>query len=251
MFWWTVVITLLLGVATFSWIFSIYVFTHPEQPLSYRLLTRFERLDAIKQFTEKTMPGGRTYSAKDIYQKFYAWSDRQLEVNNRLLRRNYITNYRDEKPLYLRGRYKIVHARPLTGDDIFPHGLVARAVAVTEQNREFPNVMIEYVLPTEPGAVTASPFSAGDILEIDVGRDRHRLYSSLINVERLPEDSLLFTVVPLRYGPHQVDADQVITAVPPPLLNLNARLPITLDDPPAVPLAGPEAEVAAIPAGAP
>lgn len=231
MFWWTIGICLLVGMATFSWIFSIFVFTHPEKPFSYSFLEKLHRLEEIKQFTEKNVPSGKTYNPKDLYQKFYTLSDRNLKDNNSILRRNYITNYKskDEKPFYVSGRFRVVHARPLTKNDVFTTGMVARAVAINEDDREYRNVIVEYVLPTAEAAAPDQQFSAGDIIDIDSRRKKRRLYSSVINVERLNEDSLVFTVIPLLYGEHTVDAAKniTLTATPPERLNMKASLPIT------------------------
>lgn len=244
MFWWSVAIAILFGAAVFSWIFCIQVFTHPERPLNYSLLQRFNRLEELQRFTEKTVPSGRTYEAKELYQKFYSWNAKQLAVHNSQLKRNYITNYREtktknERPMFVRGRFRITHARTLTPDDLFPHGVVARAVAVTENGNDFPNVVVEYVLPTAH-PVTALDFNPGDLLDIDGRRQKRRLYSSVINIERSGEDVLVFTVVPLLYGEHAVDPanGRILVAEPPPFLNLHARLPFT-EDPAASPLPDP------------
>src|SRR3954468_10816976 len=50
LFWWTILITLLIGVATFCWFFSIMVFKYPEKPFNYRLLTKLEKLERIARF---------------------------------------------------------------------------------------------------------------------------------------------------------------------------------------------------------
>ncbi|MES2707830.1 MAG: hypothetical protein V4726_14655 [Verrucomicrobiota bacterium] len=231
MFWWTIGISVLIGMATFSWIFSIFVFTHPETPFNYGFLEKMHRLDEIRQFDEKSVPSGKSYSPKDLYQKFYTLSDRNLKDNNSILRRNYITNYKnkDEKPFYISGRFRVVQARPLTKDDVFTTGMVARAVAINEDDREYRNVVVEYVLPTIADAKPEQQFSAGDILDIDSRRKKRRLYSSVINVKRINEDVMVFTVIPLLYGDHTVDAAKgiTLTAAPPARLNLKAPLPIT------------------------
>ena len=125
-FWWSVAIVILMALAAFSWIGSIFVFTHPERPFNYQLLSRIQRLEEIKLFTEKDIPTGKSLTPPELFQKFYPFTGENLANHNELLRRNYITNYksRDEKPYYVRGRFKVVHARPLTGKDLFPSGLV-------------------------------------------------------------------------------------------------------------------------------
>lgn len=231
-FWWSVAIVILMALAAFSWIGSIFVFTHPERPFNYQLLSRIQRLEEIQLFTEKDIPMGKSLTPPELFQKFYPFTGENLANHNELLRRNYITNYksRDEKPYYVRGRFKVVHARPLNGKDLFPSGLVARAVAVNQDGREYRNVVVEYVLPTG-SAVPGVEFSPGDLLDIDSRRSKKRLYGSVINIQRPSEDVLVFTVVPLMYGEHLIDPVKniVLTATPPLRLNMGARLPITDD----------------------
>ena len=231
-FWWTVAIVILVALAAFSWIASIFIFTHPEKPFNYKLLSRIQRVEEIKQFTEKDMPAGKSLTPPELYQKFYPFSGENLANHNTLLRRNYITNFknRDEKPYYVRGRFKVVHARPLTENDIFPHGLVARAVAVNQDGREYRNVVVEYVIPTQ-SEVPGVEFAPGDVLDIDSRRSKKRLHGAVINIHRLKEDVLIFTVVPLMYGEHLIDPvkSKVLTATPPVQLNLSAPFPITDD----------------------
>ena len=231
-FWWSVAIVILMALAAFSWIGSIFVFTHPEKAFNYQLLSRIQRLEEIKHFTEKDIPMGKSLTPPELFQKFYPFTGENLAEHNELLRRNYITNYksRDEKPYYVRGRFKVVHARPLTDKDLFPSGLVARAVAVNQDGKEYRNVVVEYVLPTG-SAVPGVEFSPGDLLDIDSRRSKKRLYGAVINIQRPSEDVLVFTVVPLMYGEHLIDPVKniVLTAIPPQRLNMRARLPITDD----------------------
>lgn len=230
-FWWSIGIVVLMALAAFSWIGSIYIFTHPEKPFNYKLLSRIQRLEEIKQFTEKDRPSGKSLTPPELYQKFYPFKEADLATHNGVLRRNYITNFksRDEKPYYVRGKFRVVHARPLTEKDVFPHGMVARAVALNDDGKEYRNVVIEYVLPT-PAAVPGIEFAPGDLLDID-SSSRKRLYGAVLNVHRLNEDVLVFTVVPLMYGEHLIDPAKnlVLTAQPPALLNLSATFPITDD----------------------
>ena len=232
-FWWAIAITVLLGAATFSWFFCILVFTHPEKPMHYALLSRFNKLEPIRQFTEKDAPGGKSYDQRDLYQTFYSFTDENLAQKSTDLRRAYITNYKDERPVYVKGRFRILQARPLKDGDMFTSGVVARAVALSDNDREYRNVVIEYILPTrEPSDVKFGP---GDIIEIDTAaqRRKRRLYATLLNVHRQGDDSMVFTVVPLVYGEHAVDADKgiVIKAEPPKRLNLGGSLPVTTEAP--------------------
>ena len=181
-FWWAVAITLLLGLATFSWFFSFMVFTHPQKPMNYAILD--------------------------------------------------LTNYKDDRPVYVKGRFRIIHARPLGATDVFTKGIVARAIAINEHDKEYRNVVIEYVIPTR--SASSAQFGTGDIIEIDTSsqRNKRRLHATLLNVQHQPDESLVFTVVPLVYGEHAVDAGKgtSIIAEPPARLNLKATWPITGKD---------------------
>lgn len=233
-FWWAIGIVVLVALAAFSWIGSIYIFTHPEKPLNYKLLSRIDRLEKISHFTEKDRPAGKSLTPPELYQKFYPFTDGNLDNHNSLLRRNYITNFknRDEKPYYVRGRFKVVHSRPLGEGDVFPRGLVARAVAVTEDGKDYRNVMVEYVLPTA-SAAPVQGFAPGDLLDIDSRRTKKRLWGAVLNIHRQSEDTLVFTVVPLMYGEHLIDpsTNRTLTALPPARLDMSGGFPITGPDP--------------------
>lgn len=229
-FWWTIAIVILMALAAFSWIGSIYIFTHPEKPLNYKLLSQIDRLETIQHFTEKDRPAGKSLTPPELYQKFYPFTEENLTNHNSLLRRNYITNFknRSEKPYYVRGRFKVVHSRPLEQGDVFPQGLVARAVAVNEDGKEYRNVVVEYVLPTASSA-TAGGFAPGDLLDIDSRRSKKRLWGAVVNIHRQSEETFVFTVVPLMYGEHLIDPEthEILTALPPARLNMSGLFPIT------------------------
>jgi len=229
-FWWTIAIVVLMALAAFSWIGSIYVFTHPEKPFSNQLLARIHRLEPIRQFNEKDRPVGKSLTPPELYQKFYPFTADNLSNHNGLLRRNYLTNYtsREEKPYYVRGRFRVVHARALQEGDVFPCGVVARAVAVNEDGKEFRNVIVEYVLPTAK-PVAGGEFTPGDMLDIDSRPSKKRLYGAVFNISRMNDDVLVFTVVPLAYGEHLIEPVQhrVLNAVPPARLNMKGNLPMT------------------------
>jgi hypothetical protein len=230
LFWWSIAITLLIGLATFSWFFCIYVFTHPEKPFNYKLLTRFHKLDALKAFSEKDAPPGKTLAHRDVYQKFYSFSEDNLTQTNSDLHRAYITNYKDERPIYVRGHFKVLHARPLTKDDVFTCGTIARAVAVVEDEKEYRNVVIEYILPSK--TPPKDQFQPGDVLRLDTPDQagKHRLFASLLNVQRKQDEGMVFTVIPLAYGDHtNAQAGFNIRGEPPETLNMEGKWPISED----------------------
>src|SRR5688572_24556149 len=116
LFWWTILITLLLGVAICCWFFSIMVFKYPEKPFNYRLLTKLEKLEPIARFDPlaagsssaaviKRLPNGTFHNARDLLNKYYNYNPDQLRLTNSLLKRSYILNYSAESPVYVKGTY--------------------------------------------------------------------------------------------------------------------------------------------------
>jgi hypothetical protein len=242
LFWWTIIITLLLGAAIASWFFSIYVFNYPEVPFNYKLLNRLHKIEPLKKFERNDVPNGVVYGAKAAFQKFDVLTDKQLEEKSSLLRRSYLTNYRaiEDKPIYIKGDYKIYQVRPLTAVDVFPSGIVVRAQAIEPVEgapMEFPNTIVEFVFPTNGPALAA--FNVGDVLTIDQRSiyakdgdkktDARKFFASVINMERLPQHKLLLTLVPLLYGNCEIngDPDSKLTMDPPAKLNLEGKWPIT------------------------
>lgn len=224
LFWWTVAITLLLGVATFSWFFSIYVFAHPEKPFNYRLLTRFEKLAPPERFSALAVPTGAFIESKEGYGRYFSLSEKHLAVDNALLKRRYLTNYEEESPVYMKGKFRITDVRPLTETDAFTAGFVAKA-----KSHDYPNVVIEYLFPMS--AAPANPaeiFARGD----DLTLDRSSTFASVIHVAKLEDEIVSFTLVPLVYGTYEVSGVGNIALSPPSQLNMKAPWPIMDSQPP-------------------
>jgi hypothetical protein len=131
-----------MGFATFCWFFSIMVFAHPEKPFNYRVLARFDKLDPLRKFTNYTVPQGKFLPARDLLVEFYAFNHEQLSVKNDLLKRSYIRNYKQEQPLYVKGTFQVINARPLTKSDVITEGWVIRA-----RSADIEDVDVEIVLP--------------------------------------------------------------------------------------------------------
>jgi hypothetical protein len=222
LFWWTVAIFVLLALATFSWFFSLYVFRHPEIPKNYRLLSKLNKLEPIARFNERTVPQAKFHSAKEIYTRFFNYTDREIDAQNGLLKRHYIQNYSDAQPVYIKGDYRIYQVGELTAKNAITSGLVVRAKA-----RDFPNVSIEFVFPT------SDPPSARPAIGDDLVLKTNDNFASVLHISRLPEESLCFTVVPLTYYSYPVGEEQWLALSPPPLLNMDAQWPLTHDAPPA------------------
>jgi hypothetical protein len=221
LFWWTILIFVLTGLATFSWMGSLYVFNHPEKPKNYRLLAKLKKIEPLKKFSESDLPQGKFQSAKELYRQYFGYESLELDTFNNLLKRSYIQNYRDQAPLYLKGDFTIDKVVDLTANDIFSRGLVIRATS-----EDLPNVQIELILPTDE--IPKNRPSTGDELRL---KNNH-LFASLIHVSRPDSESLCFTAVPLTYPQYQVSETEKIALRPPTLLNLTGTWPLTDATPP-------------------
>lgn len=221
LFWWTIAIFILLALTTISWLSSLYIFRHPEKPRNYRLLAQFHKLEPLKKFTERNVPQGKFHTAKEIYAKYFTYTDEELDTLNNLFKRSYIRNYADDTPVYLRGKYRVYKVEELTPQQPFMSGLVVRAKSV-----ELPNVSIEFVFPTE--ALPKERPAYGDDLVLDT----NDTFGSAVHISRLPEDSLCVTLVPLTYYSfHPSDPKRTLVLSPPHRLNMDAPWPLTDDTP--------------------
>ena len=223
LFGWTVFLLLLTGLAIASWIGSFQVFGHPEQPLSYRILTAVGKIDPPKRFELTRAPNGEFLSARGIVERYGPLSNLKLAEASASLERAYIRNYALQKDLvpYLVGRFTILEARELTTEDFFPSGVVALARSATA-----PGLLIEYVC-------TAPPETSQPLLEtlqpgMELRLERSIDLSVLTSISRLSDGRLLATVVPLLYGSYAHPAgDGHFTLEPPALLNPAFPLPVT------------------------
>jgi hypothetical protein len=222
LFWWTIAIFVLLGLTTFSWFFSLYVFRHPEKPKNYRLLATLHKLEPLTKFNERNVPQGKFHSAKEIYAKYFGYADSELSAQSTLFKRNYIQNYADEQPVYLKGKYRIYKVTELKPQDAFPSGLVVRA-----KSTELPNVSVEFIFPADALPQGRPPYGDDLVLQTNA------TFASVLHISRLPEDSLCFTVVPLTYYSYPVGNQEFLSLSPPEKLNLDAHWPLTDDTPSA------------------
>ncbi len=234
LFWWTVLITLLMGVATFCWFFSIMVFRYPEKPFHYDLLTKLKRLEPLTKFDPLKIPNGTFYGAKELLGRYYNYNEEQLTLANGLLKRSYIMNYGSESPVYVKGTYKVVVARPLKDGDIMNKGWVVRA-----RSTELEDVQVELLLP---GADDAEPpFAPDDLLTLD---NKNHI-CCVINVERdAGNDGVCATVVPLTYVGFATLEKKPIKLEPPDRLNMEAHWPVVASS--EVPAVQPEVKVSAV-----
>lgn len=219
LFWWTILITLMMGLATFCWFFSIMVFQHPEKPMNYKVLARLDKLPVIRKFTIYTVPDGVAKSPRELLAGYYGYSPEQLRVANDILKRAYIRNYdKQDPPVYLTGQFEAMEVRPLTESDVMQKGWVVRARAV-----DLEDVDVEILMPGLEA--TAAPFEVGEVIVLD----KRQTFGSLVHVAKLGEERICGTVVPLVYGGFRTTAGDALSMNPPVVLNLEAGWPVSSD----------------------
>lgn len=221
MFWWTIAITLLVGLAAFCWIFSIMVFAYPERPFNYRLLTKLHKLEPLVEFEREKVPSGDVYGPRELLEfsdlsRGKHYSNEQLAHMNSLWKRAYIFNYKEERPKYVKGTWLALSTRPLTEKDVMNSGWVVRARAVDLQDVE-----LELLLPgADP---KTPPCQAGDQFMLD----NKRTFTSILHVQRTDNDGVCATVVPIIYGSFAVGGNPNISLEAPDKLNMSSRWPMT------------------------
>lgn len=222
---WTIFIVLLIGLVALCWMGSIYIFGHPEEPLSYSLLHKFKKLEPPKRFIDTAAPKGEFLGADKLIDRYGSLNNRELEKESSRLLREYIRNYDGIKGLvpYVIGNFEILDSYELTPGDFFTSGIVAVA-----QDSKQPQVLIEHVFTADPKVV---PIVHRNLLTgqpIVLERGKHaRDLAAIIGIDRLDDGRLKFTVVPISYpgyavanGPGSFDLE------PPKTLNVEAGLPI-------------------------
>jgi len=219
---WTIILTLLTAMTAFSWIFCVYVFGHPERAFNYNLLLNLEKLEPLADYSPARAPKGKFFSAKELYALYYNQKPAQLRSLSGVLRRQYILNFDDIDGVnYIKGTFRIYSARQLGPKDVFTSGIALRGEAT-----DYPNVVIEYILPGDNVPPGATDFSTNDILTVATAST----CAALIHVSKIDDDRLLFTAVPIVYGEHETPSSLTVSTKPPARLNLNGPLPITSED---------------------
>ncbi len=219
---WTIFIVFLALFAVVCWVGSFYVFGHPENAFSYRVLRSLGKIDAPQRFELTAAPRGRFLDADKLVERYGNASPEELEEINRLLLRNYVRNYRQTKDRvpYVIGSFNVMAVFRLGSSNFFPEGIVA--LARSTQN---PSLLLELIFPAEEKNIgnlerllqTGLDFTLARTLDL----------SAVIHVQRTPGGGLQITAVPLLYGSYaSTDETGTFTLEPPEDLNVSAGLPI-------------------------
>ena len=222
LFVWTVVILLLIGFAICCWVFSFYVFGHPEKPFSYSILAKLKKLDAPKRFEITAAPQGEFLTAQQLWDRYNKMTNRELERTSQTLLRNYLRNYRltADKVPYVIGSYNILDSYELNDSNLFPSGVVALAQAT-----DAPQVLVEHVFTADKRVIPVlhRMLLTGLNLRFDKTVD----LSALVNVTRLKDGRLQLTAVPLLYGSYTTSSGAGSFSLEPPShLNIAKGLPV-------------------------
>ncbi len=221
LFWWTITIILLGICVILSWTLSIYIFSHPNEPVPYRILTKLNKLEAPKKFTPASPPSGKFHTLRDLLENDFAGLDEELmKFSNKILLRDYLENFkRTESVIYISGSFTINNVRQLTSDDLFMNGTVISASLT-----DFPKAGIELVLPE-------SEWANNEMAQARQTFDLSKpFFAALIHVRQSVKDLMYFTVVPIVYGQKNIGVTQVKLS-PPKNLNIEGKWPLTSDTP--------------------
>ncbi len=228
-FWWLLANALALCFAVISWAVCLHVFRNIEIPRNYEILRKLHRLPVLQAYSVLEVPNGTALGPKELYQKFFGLTAKDVERVNTLLMRNYLTNF--ARPLlltYIEGDYQVAKVRHLDTADFCNPGFVIRAQALVKPDEfaaaaPYP-LHLEYVFPTSDVAAAAF-FKSGDVL----GVKKSPNCAAVVHVSKLSvegEAVLLLTVLPLAYGPYQIGAVRSFDIQPPERVRPGATFPM-------------------------
>jgi hypothetical protein len=219
---WTIFIVLLAVFAALSWIGSFYIFGHPENGFSYRVLRALGKIEPPRRFELTKAPRGQFLDADKLFQRFSELSPAGLAAENDKLLRNYLRNYQHTKDRvpYVIGSFNVMGAFRLGPKNFFTSGVVALA-----RSKENPSVLLELVFPAEEK--NAANLERMLLTGLDLQLARTLDLTAVINARITPDGRLHLTAVPLLYGSYtSTDATGTFSLEPPDQLNVAAGLPM-------------------------
>ncbi len=219
---WSIFIILLIALVALCWLGTYYVFGHPEEPTSYAILKKLDKIEQPRRFVDTAAPRGEFLTGNQLFERFDAMRDPELKRESAALLRDFLWNYKNtSKPTpYIIGRFNILDSFELTGENFFPSGVVA--VAVDTEN---PKVLLEHIFTSEPRMIPMLHRSLLTGLDIPIKRTYD--LSAVINVRRLEDGRLVFTAIPLHYPSYTATSGPGGFALEPPTqLNVKAGMPV-------------------------
>ncbi|MES2441125.1 MAG: hypothetical protein V4584_18830 [Verrucomicrobiota bacterium] len=231
-FWWLLANGLALCFAVVSWFVCLHVFGNPEIPRNYEILGKLGRLPVLKKYPVTEVPNGNALAPKELYRRYFGYTEDERIRANSLLMRNYLTNF--DRPLlltYVEGDYQIEKVREMSSKDFFDPGIAIRAQALVKPDdftkpMPYP-VFIEYIFPTAQSKAAAS-FKPGEILSVKKSPN----CAAVVHVAKIIRDdepALLLTVIPIAYVTYQTGDSNPFQIEPPLKLRPSAGFPVFKD----------------------
>jgi hypothetical protein len=222
LFGWTIFIFLLIGFVFLCWMGSYYIFSNPEKAANYRLLMRMHKIEPPIRFEITGAPRGEFLKPGQLLERFGSMTSSEIRRANSNLLRNFIRNYHQVRELvpYAVGTYRVLGTSPLTGESFCRPGLVALLQAV-----EQPEVLLEQPFTTQDKDLPGLKHSlvTGQQIKLEKPLD----LSAVVHIERLSENRILLTTMPLLYGIYgAAKGEASFSLEPPEELNLESGLPV-------------------------
>jgi len=226
LFGWTVFIFLLLGFVFLCWMGSYYIFANPEKAANYRLLIRMHKIEPPVRFEITGAPRGEFLKPGQLLERFGSMTTSEIRRANSNLLRHFIRNYHQVRELvpYAVGTYRVLGTLPLTDETFCKPGLVVLLQAV-----EQPEVLLEQPFTAQEKDLPGLKRSlvTGQQIKLEKPLD----LSAVVHIERLSENKILLTTMPLLYGTYGAAKGEASFSLEPPEgLNLEAGLPIISPD---------------------
>jgi hypothetical protein len=207
--------------ACVAWLAGFYLL-NPERPLGYWILRTVHQIDSPKRFALTAAPAGEFLSADELHDRYASLTPAELAKLNGELAHNYLHNFEDASTLvpYVVGRYVIAEVRELTSSDLFTSGIVVLSFAADNRT-----LLLEHVYPADPRMLPIMKQTLHTRLEMKL--DNMHDMSAVIHVERLANDQVMITAMPLLYGGYTaVKQTGTFTLEPPATVNLKAGWPL-------------------------
>jgi hypothetical protein len=222
LFGWTVFILLLCGFAVACWIGTFYIFSHPEEPFNYHILAKLKKLDPPKRFELTAAPIGEFLAPDKLLTRYGAMSAWQIDEESKKLLRSFLRNYDHQvgKVPYVTGKFTVLDSYPLSQTKFCDSGVV-----VIAQSVDVPTIYIEHLFPAGAEQIATMQRT----LTTGLGIELRRSYdlSAIVHIHNLGGGRLLFTCIPLLYGPYgTAQGGSGFQLDPPKSVNLKAGLPL-------------------------
>ena len=119
------------------------------------------------------------------------------------------------------GSFEIEARRQLGEGDLITSGTVLLARCV-----DFPDVVIEYILPGAPGSVPEDVLKVGDILDLGTkSRSRFAPFNVVLHISRVGGTQYCLCIVPIVFSQNHIARGLELELEPPESLNLEGVMP--------------------------